>query len=74
MRTVLLECDTFATPKAFRTKRRAILWFLRTATDLARIGQTFSATLHYGSKDDFSDCPDCILTLGPRGGVKVEKA
>lgn len=73
MKTVIIACGSFSTPRAFKTKRKALLWFLRTASQLALIGQEFTATLHYGDKDTFSDCPDAILSLGPRGGLRIER-
>lgn len=49
--------------------------FLDTARELARYGQRIEASIHIA--DNFyevAEYPDYVLALGPRGGLKKERA
>jgi hypothetical protein len=60
--------------KFFQSKGAAVDAFERTARELDRYGQKIEASLHLGNKDDLSEYPDFVLSLGPRGGLRVERA
>lgn len=58
------------------TKADAIASFRDTNDELDRFGNTpLDGSLHIAdSKDDLTEYPDFVLSMGPRGGVKVERA
>jgi hypothetical protein len=59
----------------FATKSDALYEFERTARELDRYGQRIEASLHIAdSKDDLQEYPDFVLSLGPRGGLRCERA
>jgi hypothetical protein len=59
----------------FAYKKNAINHFRNTAEDLSRYEQHVEATLHIANfRDELVEYPDFVLTLGPRGGVRCEKA
>jgi len=45
--------------------------FRATADELARYGQRIEATIH---RDRETEYPEFVLSLGPRGGLKIERA
>ena len=56
------------------SKAAAVDWFLVVAEELDRYGQEIEASLHYArSRDEVSEYPDFVLSLGPRGGVRCER-
>ena len=62
-------CDSIAEAKRY---------FADTARDLGRYGQEVTASLHLYDRrvTDGKHCqeyPDFILSVGPRGGVRVER-
>lgn len=59
----------------YRTKTEAINAYKNTARELAKFGQGLEASIHIGdSRDEVVEYPDFVLSLGPRGGVRVERA
>lgn len=58
------------------TKASAIAAFRETNEELDRFGNTpLEASIHIAtSKDGLAEYPDFVLSMGPRGGVKVERA
>lgn len=67
--------DTLDDARAYQTKRGAVAAFGRVARELDQYGQEIDATVHIASRpSDVVEYPDFVLTLGPRGGVRVEAA
>ena len=59
----------------YRSKAAAIRAYERAARELERIGQPLEATLHYAnSREELNEYPDFVCSLGPRGGLKIERA
>ncbi|WP_396329416.1 hypothetical protein [Burkholderia anthina] len=58
------------------TKADAIASFRQTNEELDRFGNTpLDGSIHVASsKDDLAEYPDFVLSMGPRGGVRVERA
>lgn len=57
------------------TLRDAVATFRVIADDLGRIGQRIQATVHIAAKrSECDEFPDYILYVGPRGGVRCERA
>ncbi len=57
----------------YQTKQAAINKYQRVAQELARYEQNIEAALHRASRRDALDeYPDFVLSLGVRGGVRVE--
>lgn len=67
--------DTAPERTAYPTKRAAIDAYAQTAWELDRYGQRHEATLHRAPDyDSVAEYPDFVLTLGPRGGIRCERA
>lgn len=61
--------------KPHKTKKSAIEAFSEVAIELARYDQKIEATIHIApSIDDVNEYPDFILSLGPKNGIKCERA
>jgi hypothetical protein len=61
--------------RAYRTKRGAVAAYGRVARELDQYGQTIEASIHIAPRPaDAVEYPDFVLSLGPRGGVRVESA
>ncbi|HDR9280180.1 TPA: hypothetical protein QDB45_001702 [Burkholderia vietnamiensis] len=58
------------------TKADAIASFRQTNEELDRFGNTpLDGSIHIAdSKDDLAEYPDYVLAMGPRGGIRVERA
>jgi hypothetical protein len=68
-----IDNDYLKDSKAFNTKSGAVAFFRRTATELARYGQACTASIHIAPRmDDVVEYPDFVLSLGVRGGVRIE--
>ena len=66
--------DYLEQAKAYSSKRAACVAFRREAEELAEYDQTLEASIHYAnSKAELVEYPDFVLSLGPRGGLKVER-
>lgn len=48
--------------------------FMAAATELDRFGQRIEATIHIAPRRaEIAEYPDFVLSLGPRGGLKIER-
>ena len=58
----------------YRFKRDAVDAFAEVARKLARFDQAISGAIHIASPngEDLAEYPDFVLSIGPRGGIKVE--
>ncbi len=76
MKTYLrIGSDYLNDAKRYRSKNGAIEAYRLVATELARYEQRIDASLHYArNHDELHEYPDFVLSLGPRGGVKIERA
>jgi hypothetical protein len=60
--------------ETYHTKQECLASFRRTAEDLDRFGQAIEASVHVAPKRaEIAEYPDYVLSLGPRGGLKVER-
>lgn len=56
------------------TKASAVESYRRCAEELDRYGQAIEASIHIAAnRSEVVEYPDYALSLGPRGGVKVER-
>lgn len=76
MKTFLRVDNDFLTEaKPYPSKACAIDAFREIANELARYGQECTASLHIAeSKEELAEYPDFVLSLGPRGGLRVVAA
>lgn len=59
----------------FSSVVQAVEDFRLCAEDLARFEQKIEATIHIApTREEVVEYPDYVLSLGPRGGVKKERA
>jgi hypothetical protein len=59
--------------ECYHTKQECLDSFRRTAEDLDRFGQAIEASVHIAPKrSEIAEYPDYVLSLGPRGGLKVK--
>lgn len=57
----------------YQTKQAAVNKYQRVAQELARYEQRIEASLHRASRrETLDEYPDFVLSLGVRGGVRVE--
>lgn len=75
MKTYLrIGSDYLEDAKRYRSKKAAIAAYHHVASELARYDQRIDASLHYArTKDELQEYPDFVLSLGLRGGVRVER-
>ena len=67
--------DAVAYPVVYRSLESCKNVFREVANDLARYGQEIEATVHIAeSRDALDEYPDYVLSLGPRGGLRCERA
>ena len=67
--------DDLDQARRYRTRADALSAFGYAARELARYGQDLSASVHLAaSRDELAEYPDLVLSLGPRGGIRVERA
>lgn len=70
-----LGSDYLEDAAAYRRKSSAVAVFAESARELARYGQRLEASIHVAdTRDELAEYPDFVLSLGPRGGVRVEAA
>lgn len=75
MRVFLLLGDSDLTDaKPYRCKQAAVDAYAKTARDLRRFGQRIDGTIHSDHKGQPVDYPEYVLTLTPRGAVRIERA
>lgn len=59
----------------YARKSDALDTFRDVAEGLARFGQAIEGTIHIADKrSEVVEYPDFVLSLGPRGGVRCERA
>jgi len=57
------------------TLRDAVAAFREVANELGRYGQRIEASVHIADKrSECAEYPDYVLSVGPRGGVRYERA
>ena len=57
----------------YQTKQAAVNKYQRVAQELAQYEQDIEASLHRASRrETLDEYPDFVLSLGPRGGVRIE--
>lgn len=57
-----------------RTKADAVAAFEEVARELDRYGQRIEGSIHIApDADTIAEYPDFVLSLGPRGGIRVER-
>lgn len=67
--------DALEDAQPFDSKKEAIEQYQRDAYELARYGQTHVASIHIADTvGELTEYPDFVLSLGPRGGIRIEKA
>lgn len=61
--------------RSYTTRWAAVEAYALTARELARWGQTLEASLHYAeTREELAEYPDYTLSVGPRGGIRVDRA
>lgn len=61
--------------QVFRSVAATCRAFKRTADELGRFGQTIEASIHIAkNRSELVEYPDYVLSVGPRGGLKKERA
>jgi hypothetical protein len=67
--------DTLEEAAGFLTRAAAVREFQIVATELWGFGQRLEATLHRApDREHVAEYPDWVLSIGPRGGVVVDRA
>jgi hypothetical protein len=70
-----LERDTLEQSSPHASLKLARDEFERYARPLERIGQMLTASVHLApTRKEIAEYPDFVLSVGPRGGIKVERA
>jgi len=75
MKTYLrIGSDSLEQATAHRTMADAVAEFEEAARELDRYGQAIEASIHFApNRAAIAEYPDRVLSLGPRGGVKIER-
>lgn len=70
-----MASDYLDEAKRYPSKRAAVEAFTDAARELNRYGQRLEASIHYArNREELNEYPDFTLQLGPRDGVRVERA
>ena len=70
-----LGADDLDQARRYRTRAAAVAAYGYAARELAEYGQAIDASVHIApSRADLVEYPDLVLSLGPRGGIRVERA
>ena len=70
-----IGADELELARPYRTRAAALAAFGHAARELAQYGQDLGASVHLAaSRAELAEYPDLVLSLGPRGGVRVERA
>ena len=70
-----LGADALDQACPYRTRAAALAAYGYVARELAKYGQAIDASVHITpSRAALVEYPDLVLSLGPRGGVRVERA
>lgn len=69
-----LGSDYLEEALVYQTKGAAIRKYQRVAQELERYGQSLEASLHRApNRAALNEYPELVLSLGPRGGARVER-
>ena len=67
--------DDLDQARRYRTRADAVAAYRYAARELAEYGQDLDASVHLApTRAELVEYPDLVLSLGPRGGVRVERA
>ena len=67
--------DDLDQARRYRTRADAVAAYGYAARELAEYGQDLNASVHLApTRAELVEYPDLVLSLGPRGGVRVERA
>ena len=70
-----LGSDYLEQARPYRTRAAAVAAYGYAARELAEYGQDLDASVHLApTRAELVEYPDLVLSLGPRGGVRVERA
>jgi hypothetical protein len=70
-----IDNDPLELARFYKSRAAALQVFRAIAEELAGYGQSCSATIHMApSISELAEYPDMVLSLGPRGGLRVEVA
>ena len=70
-----LGSDDLDQARRYLTRSDAVAAYAYAARELAEYGQALDASVHLApSRAELAEYPDLVLSLGPRGGVRVERA
>lgn len=70
-----LGSDDLDQARRYRTRADAVAAYAYAARELAEYGQALDASVHLApGRAELAEYPDLVLSLGPRGGVRVERA
>lgn len=67
--------DTLEESQGFLTRAAAVREFQIVATELWNFGQRLEASIHKApDREHLGEYPDWVLSIGPRGGVVIDRA
>jgi len=67
--------DDLDQARRYRTRADAVAAYGYAARELAQYGQALGGSIHLApSRAELVEYPDLVLSLGPRGGIRVERA
>jgi len=67
--------DDLDQARRYRTRADAVAAYGYAARELAEYGQDLGASIHLApTRAELAEYPDLVLSLGPRGGIRVERA
>ena len=70
-----LGSDDLDQARRYRTRAAAVAAYGHAAREQAEYGQDLDASVHLApTRAELVEYPDLVLSLGPRGGVRVERA
>lgn len=70
-----LGSDDLDQARRYRTRADAVAAYGYAARELAEYGQNLDASIHLAAtRAELVEYPDLVLSLGPRGGVRVGRA
>jgi len=70
-----LGSDDLDQARRYRTRAATVAAYAYAARELAQYGQDLAASVHQApSRAELDEYPDLVLSLGPRGGLRVERA
>jgi len=70
-----LGSDDLDQARRYRTRADAVAAYGYAARELAEYGQDLDGSVHLApSRAELVEYPDLVLSLGPRGGVRVVRA